>query len=205
MATVTEIRENRGIIEVYIEGARFARIKKTHFQKKPLVPGDEVAPEEYLDAMAALQFADAYEVALTSLDFSPRTAREIERNLVRKGFVPPAAMAVAEKLSEARIIDDARYAQRLAENAAKKSAGKFAVRRKLQAKGIGEEDAEAALSQLDDGQQARAAREAAEKLGRKYEALPPREARAKLSQALARRGFSWDAISNVLDGFYEDD
>lgn len=204
MAIVTEIKENRGLIEVYADGVRFARIRKPHFEKKPLSAGDVLEAEAYLDSMAAIQFPDAYEAALTSLDFSARTAREIEASLVRRGYVPPVARAVTEKLIEARLIDDRAYAQRIAEGAAKKSAGRFAVRRKLMAKGIGEEDAEAALSNLDDQQQAQAARGAAEKLGRKYADLPAREARAKLSQALARRGFSWDTISGALEGFFEE-
>jgi len=29
--------------------------------------------------------------------------------------------------------------------------------------------------------------------------LPPREAKAKLSQALARRGFPWDAIREAVE------
>ena len=205
MAIVTEINENRGMVDVYMEGVRFARIKKAHFDQKPLSPGDDVEPEAYLDSIAAVQFPDAYEAALTSLDFSARTAREIEQSLARRGFVPPVARAVTEKLAEARLIDDKAYAARLAEGAARKKTGKFAVRRKLMAKGIGEEDAEAALGQLDEAQQARAAQEAAQKLGRKYAALEPREARAKLSQALARRGFSWDAISAALEGWGGDD
>ena len=52
---------------------------------------------------------------------------------------------------------------------------------------------------FDDDQQRIAALQAAQKLYRKYEALPEREARAKLSQALARRGFGWDAIESAVD------
>lgn len=205
MAAVTDVKETRGLVEIYIEGVRFARIKKAHFTKKPVAPGDEIEPDEYLDSVASVQFADAYEAALTSLDFSARTAREIERSLVRKGFVPPVTKAVTEKLTEARLIDDGQYAMRLAESAANKNAGKFAIKRKLMAKGIGEREAEAALAQLDDAQQARAAREAAEKIGRRYQDLPPRAARAKISQALGRRGFPWDAISVALEGFFDED
>lgn len=205
MAIVTEIRENRGMVEVYMEGTRLATIRKAHFAKRPLAAGDDVEPGEYLDSVAAVQFADAYEAALTSLDFSARTAREIEKSLARRGYVPSVARAVTEKLAEAGIIDDIQYAARLAEGAAKKNVGKYAFRRKLMGKGIGAEDAESALSPLDEAQQARAARETAEKLGRKYASMQPREARAKLSQALSRRGFSWDAISGALEGFFDED
>ena len=60
-----------------------------------------------------------------------------------------------------------------------------------------------ALSAFDEDQQREACLLAAQKLFRKYEALPPREGRAKLSQALMRRGFAWDAIEGVLDQFFD--
>ena len=101
------------------------------------------------------------------------------------------------------LIDDARYAQRMAELHAGQATGVYAFKRKLMAKGISEDDAQEALAAFDDDQQRAACRVAAEKLWRKYEALPRREARAKLSQALARRGFGWDAIESVLDDLVE--
>ena len=107
------------------------------------------------------------------------------------------------RLTESGLIDDARYAQRMAETQVNKPVGIYALKRKLRAKGISEADAERALEAFDDEQQRGAALEAAQKLYRKYEALPPREAKAKLSQALARRGFSWDAIESATDGLFE--
>ncbi len=83
--------------------------------------------------------------------------------------------------------------------------GVYAVKQKLRAKGISDADAQDALSLLDDEQQRTAALQAAEKLSRKYQDLPSREARAKLSQALARRGFSWDIVQETVDKMIEDD
>ena len=40
---------------------------------------------------------------------------------------------------------------------------------------------------------------------RRYEGLPRREARAKLSQALARRGFGWDSVRASVDALLSDD
>ena len=58
---------------------------------------------------------------------------------------------------------------------------------------------------MDDEQQAEAAQKAARSLLRKYEGLPAREGRAKLSQALARRGFSWDAVREAVDAVWDAD
>lgn len=205
MAFISEVREVRGLMEISTDGSAFVRVCKKHFDRLPVRPGDEIDPEEYLDRLAAVQFPDAYEAALTSLDFSARTAREIAQTLRRKGYVPPAVDAVLARLTESQLIDDRRYAERLAETAAHKPVGVYAMKRKLRAKGVSEEDAEAALGALDEAQQLRAAKAAAEKLGRKYLGLPAREARAKLSQALARRGFAWDVVKEAVEAVYAEE
>ena len=204
MALITEIRENRGIVEIVAEGATALRVRKAHFDKYPLTPGEDADLAAYSDRLAAAQFADAYDAALTSLDYSARTAREIASALRRKGFVDPCVDAVIERLTENRLIDDARYAQRLAETQSGKAVGLYAFKRKLRTKGISDDDAQEALEAFDDAQQAEAAKAAAEKLWRKYESLPAREAKAKLSQALARRGFPWDAIESAIDSLMDE-
>lgn len=203
MPTVTAIEEKRGLMEISTDGCVFVRIRKVHYAKYPLEIGEEIDTEDYMNSIASVQFADAYEAALTSLDFSARTAREIGNTLRRKGFVAPAIEAVVEKLTENHLIDDRRYAQRIAETQSHKPVGIYAVKRKLRAKGISEEDTDAALGAFDEDQQREAALETAAKLWRKYESLPAREARAKLSQALARRGFSWDAIESAVENLID--
>ena len=203
MAVVSDIRENRGIVEISLEGMSALRVRRAHFQKCPLQAGEEVDPEAYLERVAAAQFADGYEAALSSLDLCARSAREIANSLRRKGYVVPCVDAVVDRLRENGLIDDARYAQRMAEVQSAKGAGLYAFKRRLRAKGISEDDAEEAFAAFDDAQQQQAALEAAQRLWRKYEALPPREARAKLSQALARRGFGWDAIESAVEAVVE--
>ena len=190
MAIVSDIRESRGIVEIVADGATVARVRRAHFSKCPVECGGEIDVEAYLGRVASVQFADAYEAALSSLDYCARSARELGNALRRKGYVQPAIEAVVARLTESGLIDDARYAQRMAETQVNKPVGLYALKRKLRAKGISEADAERAL-------------EAAQKLYRKYEALPTREAKAKLSQALARRGFSWDAIESATDELFE--
>ncbi len=203
MPIVTDVRENRGQVEIALDGVTAARVRKAHFAKCPVEVGEDLDLDAYLDRVAAVQFPDGYEAALTSLDFCARSAREIGNALRRKGFVEPCVSAVVDRLRENGLIDDARYAQRMAEVSSTKPVGLYAFKRKLKAKGISDDDAEEALSAFDDAQQQAAALEAAKKLWRKYEDLPPREAKAKLSQALARRGFSWDAIESAIDEIME--
>ncbi len=205
MSTVTELKPVQGCMRVAFDDAPSLRIRKCHYAKLPLEEGDEIDPEEYVNRVASLQFADAYESALTSLDASARTASEIDRSLRMKGFVAPVAEAVVERLKENGLIDDQRLAARLAETQLTKPVGLYAMKRKLRAKGVSDEDAAEALESFDDDQQRAAAIQAARKLLRRYEELPARECRGKLSQALARRGFSWDAVSAAVEAVLEEE
>ncbi|MDO5324553.1 MAG: regulatory protein RecX [Clostridia bacterium] len=205
MAIVTEIREFKGIVTLSLDGMQWMKLRKMHFNKLPLELEQELDPEEYTDRMAAIQSADCYEAALTMLDQAAQTSGDLYRKLIRKGYVAPAAEATVARLIENRLIDDRRYAERIAQTQMGRSVGVYAVRRKLRAKLLSEEDVEAAMEGFDGEQQAAACREAAAKLWRKYESLPPKEGRAKLSQALARRGFGWDAIRSAVDSLAEDD
>ena len=54
------------------------------------------------------------------------------------------------------------------------------------------------LEELDDESQTEAATALAKKLMRRYEKEPPRAARAKLRQALARRGYGWDVVGAAV-------
>ena len=204
MAIVSDIRENRGFIEISLDGVLWLRLRKRHFAQRPVETGQCVDAQAYLDAMASVQAADCYEAALTILDQADHSMGDLCARLERRGYVQPAAQAAVERLQEMRIIDDARYADRIAQAQMGKAVGAYAVRRKLRAKRLSEETIEVAMEGFDDAQQETACRAAAEKLFRKYGALPPREGRAKLSQALARRGFGWDAIRSVVDALFSD-
>lgn len=199
MSTITAIDTHRGRVTIYADGIADVRVRCVDLERFPLKVGDEVDLEAWRDRVASKQFGDAWEAALGCLDRSARTAREIQDALKRRGFLPGVADLVIERLKETGLIDDARYAGRLAELQSQRPVGIYAIRRKLKARGISQEDAEEALQAFDEAQQAQACLQAGRQLFKKYEALPPRQARGKLAQALSRRGFSWSAIEGAVE------
>lgn len=205
MAIVTGVREYRGIVRVQMDGMEFAAIRREDFDRFPLEEGDAVDEEEYIDRIAAMQMKDASAAVLSALSHSDKTVAELKKALLRKGFAQPAADAAIALAMERRYVDDKRYANRAVELSAGKTVGIYALKRKLREKGISEEDAEEALGSIDEDQQREACKRMLEKIRYRYEDKPPREARAKCSQALARRGFSWDTISAVMDGAFSGD
>lgn len=205
MSTVTEVRVFHGVALLSFDDAPPLKVRLKHFKALPLQAGDDIDVEEYAAQVAEAQRADAYEAALNSLDLCARTREELRRSLLARGFVSGAVEATLDRLADSGLVDDRRYAERAVEVSAARPVGVYAVRRKLRAKGVAEEDAEAALGALDDEQQAQAAQAVARSLLRRYAQLPAREGRAKLSQALARRGFSWEAVRAAVDAVWEAD
>lgn len=200
MGIITGIEEKRGVYTLYVDGVACTRVRKRYFEQIPLAEGDELDEAQYQDRLSALQFKDAYETALNLLTVRDLTAHDLTSALKRRGYTEAAAQSVCQRLQENRLVDDVRYAERYVELHKDSDAGRYALRRKMRAKGLDEELVDNLLEEnLDEESQLQSARALAERLLRRHAGEDPRKARAKVSQALARRGFAWDVISQALE------
>lgn len=199
MAIVSAVYEARKLIAIDVDGRRLCRVHARFFNKLPVSEGDAIDEAAYLDRLCALMLGACYSDALTLLGRSARASGELREKLIAKGYLEAAADAALERLIENRLVDDGEYARRAVELSENKPVGVYALRRKLKAKGVDEQALDEALALVDGESQIESARALAERLLPRYRKDPPRARRAKLSQALARRGFSWDAISAALD------
>ena len=205
MGMITAVERKKTRVRIDVDGRFYMDLRIKDFERCPVNEGDAIDEEEYEDRLSAVQYPDAYEAALTLLDYCQRSSGELRKKLAAKGYAEPAVNAVVERLTEVRLLDDNAYAKRIAESMAKKPVGIYSAKRKLRAKGFSEDDADDALTQLDDDQQAEMAAQLAKKLAPKYLAKgDAREAKAKLSQALARRGFGWEIVREAVDSALED-
>jgi regulatory protein len=203
MSTVTAVEKRGAVYLIYADGRLLARVDRASFAFHPLKEGDSIDEDAYLEAMALSQEPLAYEAALSALDRSAKTERALTRYLLDRGFLPGPSKRAVSRLKRARLIDDAAIAERLIQSGVASGRSKNALKQKLRAKGVGDEDIESALEQVSDEDQLISARKLAARMLPRYESLEKRAARAKLSQALARRGFSWDVIDQALDGFFD--
>lgn len=205
MPVLREISPFKSTVDLFFDDRTSIRVRRKDFEALPLKVGGEIDTSAYESRVCARQLAEGYEAALTILDYSARTESEIRQKLIAKGFLPPVIDAIVARLTDARLINDRELAKRMTESASAKASGIYAVKRKLRARGIREEDAEEALSEISEDDQLTAAKETARKLLRKYASCEKRERRAKLSQALARRGFGWGVISEALEDILSED
>jgi regulatory protein len=203
MAIISLIEKRGAVYRLYADGRLLTAVDRASFERAPLQEGDEVDEEKYLESLALAQEKPAYEAALTALDRSAKTEMTLRRWLSLRGYQEGAIDAAIARLRRARLIDDGAIAERLTESGAAGGMSKNAIKRKLRLKGVGEEEIESALESVSDEDQLSSAKRLAEKLYPRYAREERHAARAKLSQALARRGFSWDVIAQALEGLFE--
>ena len=103
------------------------------------------AGERHLDPEARLQHAR--DVAWRSLNRRDRTEAELRHALADKRVEPALIERVLDELREGAYVDDARYAQRFAEDRRRLDAwGADRIERRLRALGVAAEHVEAALA-----------------------------------------------------------
>lgn len=143
----------------------------------------------------------AEEKALRLLAQRDHSREEIRRKLQARAFPPEEIEKALGWLEEREILDDLRYAQKLAISLTReKLLGPQRVSQKLFQKGIPAELAKEAMEKADEllaaGERLRIAMRMKLK-GRSLEQILPEE-RTKLARYLRQRGFSWEDIREVF-------
>ena len=138
------------------------------------------------------------EKAINLLSYSRMSSRELQNKLVHKGIEPDTAEAVAEKLQDLRLLDDAEYAAAVARHYTSKGYGAVRIRAEFSRRGIDRDLWEEALENAPQSD---------EKIDRFVQAKlkdpHDRDQVRKVSAALARRGYSWDEIRSAIARYTE--
>lgn len=157
-----------------------------------------LAPERAVDPEAV------HEAALKLLERARRTRRQLEQKLRERGFARQAIEPVVTRLAEVGLVDDLEYASAfIRERLAARSASWRRLEQELRARGIDSETLKRARAETEQeagGREsdAEAARRVLAQVARRYQKLDPRVRRQRLSALLARRGFDYSTISQVL-------
>lgn len=146
-----------------------------------------------------LQTEDAFEKAKQSayryLGYRPRSAKEIERSLIRKGFDENIVARVMDRLLELELVDDQTFAQYWIEQRETfKPRGHRALRHELYQKGVDRGIVDSVLITVDEEA---AAWRAGQKKVRLWSQLPKDDFFKKMGSFLQRRGFKYETIRSV--------
>ena len=145
-----------------------------------------------------LEVAPGYDAALERagrwLALRARTEAELARRLEEGGFEGPVVTQAIARLKELELVDDAAFARSwVEERMRRKATGPVLLAEELKAKGIDEQIVAEVLDEAFPDEPARAA-EIAPGLVGKWADLPLPKQAARLGAALARKGFSPEAV-----------
>jgi regulatory protein len=154
--------------------------------------------ERARDPEARLQ--DALDAAYRYLGHRDRTVKEVRRHLEMRRVEPETIDATVASLAESGYLDDARYAQRFAEDRRSlDSWGADRIERKLVAVGVAPEHIEAALAAQDAEDELAAA---VAVLERRLRVAPADDReRGKALGLLVRRGYALDLAHEAIRAF----
>ena len=195
--TITDLkvqRRNKERVNVYLDGefafalplAEAARLQR----------GQHLSDEEIARLKAIDAYARARDAALRYLAVRPRSVAEVRRQLQRKGFDQSTIQQVIDRLLEWGYLNDEEFARSwVAERERFRPRGRIALRQELRNKGVSDEIIDRVLADVDPEASARAA--LAPRL-RQWRHLEWRAFRQKATAYLARRGFSYDIIDDVV-------
>ena len=161
-----------------------------------LYSGSELDDEGFRELCAASSLSLCRARALRIVNSRPVSRREMIKKLTEKGEVPENAEYCADWLVELGLINDESYAGAVVRHYAAKGYGEARVRQELNRHGIPRELWDAAMEEMPEQD---------DKLLRFIrERLTDPDDRAqvkKVSDALFRRGYSWEQIRRTLNSY----
>lgn len=194
--TVTELREIRPEhYEVKFSDGSSMKMGLAVIADFSLYTGRELTQEEFAAITDASGLGRAKERALRMIGARPLSERELYDKLIEKGESEHHAAAVVARMLELRLIDDGEYARMLVRHYAAKGYGARRVRDELYRHKVNREHWDAALEEMPEADDT-----LDRLLASRMRGAPPsdRAAVKKASDALVRRGYSWEEIRSAL-------
>jgi regulatory protein len=201
---IEQQKKRRGRRNIYADGQFVLGLSDETLLRAGLRTGDEVSAGR----LAALQQMEERQrtkrTALRYLSTRPRTEREMRDRLREAECSDADIAAVMAELEQAGLVNDEEFARSYVRDAlARRPSGRKLLRQKMLLLGLEKELVEHTLDDLlsAEGQEDSALSSARRYLAKKP--VPPdqkglHKLRTLVAGHLARRGFSWDAITPVL-------
>lgn len=194
---ISEItRQRRSLYRLDFENGDPVEVDVRTFDESGFRQGSDLTEEQLNTLLATSQYNRARERALYLLGLRDYACKELEQKLYTEA-TPEVAAAVVERLREVGLLDDERYAARLARSLSEvKHYPRRRIEQELRHRGISSMLIQTVLSKLEgeDYEQALAL------LQKKYyNKLNDPDSRRRVIAALARRGFSYGSIRRAME------
>lgn len=158
--------------------------------------GQELSEEKIEQLVAEDGRERAFQQAMLFLSYRARSEAEIRQNLRKHEFPEPAIEQTLERLRQDGLANDDQFAQAWVENRNTfRPRSRRMMSMELKQKGLADEAIQSAIQTVDDEA---SAYEAARKRAARFKGLEWIDFRKKLSEFLARRGYSYGVIAPVV-------
>ena len=158
--------------------------------------GMDFDEEAYNELVSASGLAMAKARALRIINARPMSREELKKRLIEKGETPENAEACADWLCRMGLINDAEYAGSVVRHYAAKGYGSARIKQELRHHGVPREMWDEAMLQMPE-QDAYLERFIRARLSEPGDRAQVK----KVSDALFRRGYSWEQIKHALNEF----
>jgi regulatory protein len=200
MSRITGLTAARGRdkrVNVYLDGRLAFSLSAEVALKEGLRTGLELSEADRQALAGADRYQQCLDAAIRLLAVRPRSEDEIRQRLRKRGFESDELEKAVARLREQGLVDDAAFASYWKDNRqAFRPRSRRLTALELRRKGLDRAAIEAAVSQIDDGENAyRAATVRAPRLPAADYAV----FRRRLGEYLRRRGFDYDIIQQTVD------
>lgn len=200
---------------VFIDGKFSFGLDLEILAKHNLKVGRKISESEIEEIIKEGEFQKVYDKALRFLSYRPRSEKEIKDYLYKKKVGEETKKLVLNKLKKRNLINDQEFALWWVEQRISfRPRGKILLEQELRKKGVDRETVREVLEKvfqkevetkdaiayrLSPSFEFELALKAAKKKLSQYKKLSSFEFKKKMTAFLARRGFSWEVIKEVLE------
>lgn len=194
-------KRKKGRVNVFVDGEFIVGLSLEVALKNKLKVGRKISSKELERLIQENELDQILAKVYRFLSYRPRSEKEVDDYLTKKKVGPLLTSLVIETLKRQKYLNDEEFARWWVEQRLKfRPRGKQILRAELFRKGISQEMIEKTLgSQLSDSELKELALKVAQKKQLRYTGLDRQEFRRKMGAFLARRGFDWETIKEVLE------
>ena len=194
---VKKSQRKQGRFLVRLEDGGILRVTEDELLRFGLREGLELGDEELESLRASAKASQTKAAAARMIGSRALSKQELTRRLMKKGSDAGDAQAAADWLEEIGAVDDENYAAALVRHYGGKGYGPARVRDELRRRGVDRGLWDSALEEMPE------AAEILDHLLQKRGDLSDPKERRRASDALLRRGFSWEQVRAALGRYAE--
>ena len=198
LITAIKPQKNNKRLNIYLDGKFGFGIDLENFVKLKLKVEQELEDKQIEEIVKKAEFQKTFEKILRFVTLRPRSEKEISNWLRRKKIHESLHKDLFIRLNRLDLVNDRKFAEWwIGQRQAFRPRGVRALTMELRQKGIKKEVIGEVLAEttIDEFQ---IAKKLLERRSYKWKNLPEPEAKRKMSQFLAGKGFGWEVISKLI-------